>query len=94
MKHPYREGQPGTVDGLARRLAKARRITVKEARETLRTVLTLVDAETRSTGRIKLPGFGTFKLAHRKPRKVTAPNGETYEAPAREVVTFRAWRVG
>jgi len=89
---PRRQGKPGTLDGFVRRFAREKRISIVEARTILDAVLEAVLADVRETGRLALPGFGTFRRAKRKARRVRAPNGEWHHVPAREEVRFRGWR--
>lgn len=41
-------------------------------------------------GRVEIVGFGVFYLAPQDPRSGVAPNGQRWETPARNRITFHA----
>ncbi len=65
--------------------------TSKDTGDVLDAMPTVLAHALRSTGEVKLPGVGTFKLKQTAPRTGRNPaTGAVIEIPAGEKVTFKA----
>ena len=86
-----------TKKELAAKLADKTDLSVAKATEILSLIFDatpgkgLIASELEGGNKVTIPGFGTFELRSRGPRKGTNPStGKTLEIPARNYVHFKA----
>lgn len=90
-----KRAQPGTWTFVVRLVAQRAGVTQKEARRLLRAYSAVMRESVIANGRVVVPGFGTYKLSHRKARRVLAKPGaaEFRDLPAQTRIRFTStWR--
>jgi DNA-binding protein HU-beta len=78
-----------TKTQLAARLAERLKTTKAEATRSIEEITALLTAVLKKGDRVRLPGFGTFRVSRRKARTARNPQtGAPVKVPARTVPRF------
>lgn len=78
---------------LVKRIAKKTGMSQVKTRKFLDTFIEVMEEELSKGGKVKLLGFGIFRVVKRKERKGTDPRTKKpIKIPAKKVVKFRAGR--
>jgi len=73
----------------AARLAERLKVSKVQAAHSLDTTMILITAALKKRDRLRLPGFGIFRVSHRKARTARNPQtGAPVKVPARTVARF------